>query len=736
MNNVENTVYKFGIDIKKDLEILLNKSRELIPNCNEELIKMAFNYCVIAHEGKLRKSGDKFYTHPLSVAFIVLEEIPLDDISVAAALLHNVLDESDIYTYEDIKYSFGTTIAQIVEGANKIKFVESQDIERQDQMDNYRKLLLSLFTDIRIILIKLADKLHNMRTLQYVSPESQIRRATETLAIYAPFANRFGLRNITFELEDLAFKYLNPTEYEHIANTIKGTHKERELYVDKFKQPVIKMLAEEGVLKIHNISYEISGRAKHLYSIYNKTIARQKKVEDIYDIFAIRIILDTDNPLFCFYVYGIIASYYKPIPDTFKDYISNPKPNGYQSLHTAVAGPDNKIVEVQIRTLQMHKAAEVGVAAHFRYKSGISSSESIFDDSNLQAWFDDVRSIFDSIGNESSAKLYQIVSNNMLRDTIYVFTPKDEFKKLPKGATVLDFAFNIHSEIGFSAIGAKVNGKLCSINHVLLSGDKVEVITSKKQKPSPEWIDFVITPRASSKLISYFNNIEKDKINKGKLLWEQKNTEYGFVFSDMEFNAILMEFNFEKANDFYKAIASEAIDIEKVYKFIMLKINNIGKKTRLFKDNKNKVIKNKYYDFNKDKIVFAPCCKPLPDEDIFALLNENNEIIVHSKMCRKYRKILQTNSDIILNIEWKQLSDIPIPIRLHIVATDSDILMQQLISIFIRYEGIKIKNISQDSNNSILYIDFNFDINNNISYKNIIEEIECIENVNSVERIF
>lgn len=736
--------YKFGLDSKKDLEVLLNKCRQLIPNCNEELIKMAFNYCIIAHEGKLRKSGDKFYTHPLAVAFIVLEEIPLDDTSVIAALLHNVLDESDIYTYEDIKFTFGSTIAQIVDGISKIKFVESQHIERQDQMDNYRRLLLSLFTDIRIILIKLADKLHNMRTLQYVSRESQIRRATETLNIYSPFANRFGLRNIKFELEDISFKYLHPNEYNSISNTIQGTQKERELYVEKFKQPITKILADEGILKEHNISYEISGRAKHIYSIYNKTILRQKRVEDLYDIFAIRIILDTDNPFFCFYIYGIIANYYKPIPETFKDYISNPKLNGYQSLHTAVVGPDNKIVEVQIRTLNMHKAAEVGVAAHFRYKSGITSAESIFDDNNLQSWFDEVRRVFDSISNEnstkSSKKLYQIVSNNVLHDSIYVFTPKNEFKKLPKGATALDFAFAIHSEIGLSAISAKVNGKTCDLDHVLSTADKVEIITSKTNKPDEKWLDFVITTRATTKLVSYFNNINKSKIKEGKKIWEQKNIDNGFVFSKDEFNAILINFNFDKENDFYKAIADHTIDIEKVYRFIMLKLAvhvKDNKNDTFFNvNNKSKIIKNKYYDFDKNKVVLAECCHPLPNEEIFALFNENNEIVVHSKDCIQYRykKIMQTNSDIILNIEWNQLSDIPFSVELFISAEDSENLIQQIIEIFMNYDGIKIKLISQDSDNSNVYIKLIFDINNKISYQSIIKDIENIKNVNSVER--
>lgn len=739
--NSSSIKHTFGLDIQSDLNILLEKCRELIPNYDEELIKLAFNYCVISHEGKLRKSGEKFYTHPLAVAFIVLEEIPLDDASVAAALLHNVTDESDIYTYEDIKFTFGTNIAQIVEGVSRIKFVESQHIDRTDQLDNYRKLLLSLFTDVRIILIKLADKLHNMRTLQYVSPESQKRRSTEALQIYAPFANRFGLRKIKFELEDLAFKYLNPKEYEHIENTIKGTHQERELYVEKFKQPVVKLLNEEGFLKKNNITYTISGRAKHIYSIYNKTLLRQKKVEDLYDIFAIRIILDTDNPLFCFYVYGIIANYYKPIPETFKDYISSPKENGYQSLHTAVAGPDEKIVEVQIRTLKMHQFAEDGLAAHFRYKS--TPHTSIFEDSNLQSWFDEVREIFENIGTEDP-KLYEIVTKNMLSDTIYVFTPKDEFRKLPKGSTALDFAFNIHSKIGFSAIGAKINGKLHGLDQILVSGDKVEIITSKKQKPNKSWLDFVITSRANTQLIKYFNNEEKEAIQKGQKIWERKNQEYGFSFTKEEMNAILTAFHFEDIKQFYKSLANETLDINKVHKFIMLQIseklhpeiNHIENKDNVFKNTKTKKKeKNKINDFDENKVILASCCSPVPNEQIFAITDEEGEIIVHSKNCLSYKQLMHTHTNKTYNITWEKLKDIAIKIKLKIIAYDTENLMHKIIATLITYNSLLIKSISQESNNSIVTIKVVFEINNDVIFTDLIKKIEEIDSINSVERI-
>ncbi len=731
----------FGLDDSADFQILIGKCREFISNCDESLIKLAFNYCVIAHEGKLRKSGDKFYTHPLAVAFIVIQEIPLDDISVAAALLHNVLDESDVYTYEDIRFTFGTAVAQIVEGISRIKFVESQHIDRPDQMDNYRKLLLSLFTDIRIILIKLADKLHNMRTLQHVSPDSQKKIAQETLQIYAPFANRFGLRKIKFELEDLAFMYINPKEYRHIVDTIQGTHQEREEYIDKFKQPIVDLLDREGILKNQDITYEISGRAKHIYSIYNKTLLRNKKVEELYDIFAIRIILDTDNPLFCFYVYGIVANYYKPIPETFKDYISSPKANGYASLHTAVAGHNQRIVEVQIRTKDMHEASEVGVAAHFRYKSGVQSS--IIDDANIQQWFDDVRNIFENIGNENSEKLFGLISNNMMQDTIYVFTPQDEFKELPKGATALDFAFTIHSEVGFHCIGAKINGKLLPINHILNSGDKVEIITSKKQKPTKDWLDFVVTSKASTKLLHYFKNLENEAIKLGKQFWQEKNDEIGFRFTNEELDSLLTYFNFKNIDDFYKSLGKNTVNLDNLHKFLMLKISDkILKEGGLDKPSiANTFINDRknHEDFKNDiqnkQIVLATCCHPLPKESIFAINGKEDNIIVHSNSCKNYQKLLQTHSNEIVSIDWNDFASVIFTIELHIVGEDVDDLMHNIVVMLSKYKHLQIKNISFDTNNSIFDGFVVFEIDNSISVNDLIHNLEKIEGVQIVEKI-
>jgi RelA/SpoT family (p)ppGpp synthetase len=739
--------HQFGINENDDLEFLLEKCREQIPNCDETIVRLAYNYCIIAHEGKLRKSGNKFYTHPLSVAFIVLQEIPLDNDSVVAALLHNVLDESDIYSYEDIKFTFGSNVAQIVEGISRIRYVEKQHIDRPDQKDNYRKLLLTLFTDIRIILIKLADRLDNLRTLQYVTAESQVKIAQETLDIYAPFANRFGLTRIKFEFEDLSFKYLHPEKYKKIECIIKGTHKERSEYVERFKEPVIRLLEAEGLLKKENVSYRINGRAKNIYSIYNKTLLRQKKVEELYDIFAIRIILDTDNPFLCFYVYGIVANYYKPLPDTFKDYISNPKENGYSSLHTAVLGLDDRAVEVQIRTEQMHHASEIGVAAHFRYKSSVTNS--ILEDSIIQHWLDDVRDIFDKVGTEDSSKLYGIISNNMLLDKIYVFTPKEEFKQLPKGSTALDFAFDIHSEVGMSCIGAKVNGKFCPINYVLNSGDKVEIITSKNQVPTKEWLDFVFTTKAHSKLLKYFKDERNFVIAKGKAKFEKQNTSYGFDFSAKILEHFIKIANFDNIDDLFEAIGNNTIDLEKVYQVWLSRITNITESISTTeaenKKNINQLISagsftdvllsKKLSHIDDYKFVTLDCCNPLPGDSIFGIQEYSNTISVHNSICPKYKKLLQTHPNDIIILDWDFLPLDIFQAKLKIISEDKEDLIQNIINAITCDNQNQMLSCFYEVDNFIFEGIFGFRISNNTYISDIIASIEQFDGVQTIERL-
>ncbi|MBX3044568.1 MAG: bifunctional (p)ppGpp synthetase/guanosine-3',5'-bis(diphosphate) 3'-pyrophosphohydrolase [Candidatus Kapabacteria bacterium] len=566
--------YSPGLSTEKDLGFLLRECKKYLKVFNEQKVSRAFLLCIDAHEKKLRKSGAPYYTHPLEVARIVMSEIPLDDISVISALLHDVLDEGDNYSIKDIRSEFGNEVADIVEGIHKIEHIENTNISIDDQAENYRKLLLSLFKDIRIILIKLADRLHNMRTLEYVSQKSQIKLAKETLDIYAPFANRFGLRNIKWELEDLSFKYLNPDSYNEIKAALKSTREEREDYIENLIQPILDKLKQDELLKKIKLKYEVSGRPKHIYSIYNKMLARNKPMDELYDLFAIRLILESNEPNLCFYAYGLVASIYQPVPETFKDYISTPKKNGYRSIHSAIVGPDTKIVELQIRTREMHELAEQGFAAHFRYKGGRIDQASILERKQIIDWISEVREIFDHAKSGTNEELIENFRQNLFFDEIYVYTPKNEFRTLPKDSTPLDFAYDIHSEVGNHFISAKVNGRLVAIDYKLQSGDQIEIITSKKQTPSEEWLKYVITARAKQSIAKFLKEIERQVIESGKKIWTDKSREYSIRINETEFDALIKSLRYDSPDEFFYALANNHLSLDKAFDFIKFKIRD------------------------------------------------------------------------------------------------------------------------------------------------------------------
>ena len=444
----------------KKLDDLIIACRRNLRSVDEDLITRAFTMSLEAHKHDLRASGEPYFHHPYEVAMIVAKEIPLDDVSVASALLHDVVEDTK-FGLEDIRAEFGDTVAEIVDGSTKITDIfRSHEVT---QAESYRKLLLSMVNDIRVMLIKFADRLHNMRTLEYLPGEKQERLAKETLEIYAPFAHRFGLAQMKWELEDLSFKFLHRPEYDQIARQLKSRRREREHYIKKFASPIEARLEEEG------LKYEVEGRPKHLFSIYNKMLKRSKPLDEIYDLFAVRFILETDDNNDCFIVYGIVSEIYKPIPERFKDYISIPKKNGYQSIHTTVVGPGGKLVEVQIRTRGMHEVAERGVAAHWMYKENKSSI-----DKELEHWVNWVREIFEQKNEETPKELLESFKLNLYQDEIYVFTPKGDLKILPRNSSPVDFAFEIHSNVGFHCIGAKVNGRIVPLNTLLRSGDQVD----------------------------------------------------------------------------------------------------------------------------------------------------------------------------------------------------------------------------------------------------------------------
>jgi RelA/SpoT family (p)ppGpp synthetase len=597
-----------GLNPEKDLDFLLKECKIYLKVYNEQKVRRAFMLCLDAHANKLRKSGAAYYTHPLEVARIVMREIPLDDVSVISALLHDVLDEGDHFTLKDIRAEFGNDIADIVEGIHKIEHIENRNATIADQAENYRKLLLSLFKDIRIILIKLADRLHNMRTLEFLTEPSRLKLSKETLDIFAPFANRFGLRNIKWELEDLSFKHLNKESYYEIKSALKFTREEREKYVTDIITPIEERLHNDEVLKKLKIKFEINGRAKHIYSIHNKMIARNKPMDELYDLFAIRILLDTEIDNLSFYVYGVVAGIFQPVPETFKDYINTPKKNGYQSIHCAIVGHDKRIVELQIRTVKMHELAEKGFAAHFRYKGGRIDQQSILEKQQILDWIGEVREIFDHAKSGTNEELVENFHNNLFFDEIYVYTPKNEFRTLPKDSTPLDFAYDIHSEVGNHFIGAKVHGRLVTIDYKLQSGDQIEILTSKKQMPSPEWIKYAHTARAKQYIQKYLKDKDKQLEDEGRSIWNEKCKENKIRLSDSEFETLIKSVRYDSPEAFFISLAKEHFSLDKAFEFIKLKLktgirNDIEPKEREMNIRKNNEISKSVNNNGNKKII-------------------------------------------------------------------------------------------------------------------------------------
>lgn len=561
--------YEVGVELKSFLDLCRDNLKE--PDL--EKLKKAFIICFEVHKENQRVSGEEYWKHNLKVAISTITELHLDEYSVISALLYNVPTYSKIYNIKAIEKEFDKTISEILNGIIKINTLNTNVELDFEHLEKFRKLLLSLSTDIRILLLKIAVRLENLRTLQYLDIEQQKRISHETMEIYVPFANRFGLRNIKWLLEDLSFKFINKNAYDEIKNKLKLNRKQREDYVKLFSKPVQKSLEKDTLIKEKDIKFEINGRAKHIYSIFNKIRLRQKPMEELYDLFAIRIIIDSDEPMLCFYIYGLIAAIYPPIPETFKDYISSPKKNGYQSIHTALLGPQRKPVEVQIRTKIMHEQSEEGLAAHFNYKRGLLPANSIFDDNNVNAWLDSVKDLFENRHNLTSTQLLDSLKKNLFLEEIHVFTPANKLLTFPKDATPLDFAFEIHSDLGTHCIAAKVNGKKVQLNQKLQSGDQVEIIVSKDQLPERSWLNMVITPKAKAGINKHLKKVKKIKIEDGKNLWLEALKKENLSISFLEFKRMHQELTFREKEDFYYAIAESELNIAKAIDFLKYKID-------------------------------------------------------------------------------------------------------------------------------------------------------------------
>ncbi len=711
---------------KKMLDDLLNLCRENLPSVDENLVTKAFNFCVEAHRNDVRSSGEPYFTHPYEVAMIVAKELPLDDITVVATLLHDVVEDTE-FNIDLLAKEFGKEVAEIVDGVTKISGIfKGQDITKAE---NYRKLLLSMVKDVRVILVKFADKLHNMRTLEFVNPDKQRRIAQETIEIYAPFAHRFGLGQIKIELEDLAFKFLNKEAYEELAKKVRGRRKERESYIKKFIEPI------EDVLKEYKLDYEISGRAKHLYSIYRKMVRRNKPFEEIYDLFAIRIILNTENSFDCYTTLGIVNQVYLPVPDRFKDYISIPKTNNYQSIHTTVIGPEGRPVEVQIRTRKMHDVAEKGVAAHWRYKENKTATEK-----DLENWVNWIREIFENSSRDEARKdLLESFKLNLYQDEIYVFTPKGDLRRLPVNSTPVDFAFDIHSKVGYHCIGAKVNGKIVPLDTILHSGDQVEIISSKNQHPNKNWLKFVVSHKAKTAIRRWINKEEEAIVNSGKELWEKKIKKLKLTFNSSDFSKLVNTLKFENPRLFFKAVAQGNVNLDEVLtatkekekkeKVPVTEFENFASMTR---SNVGGVLVD-----GKDSDIlysYAKCCNPIPGDPIVGFVTVGEGVKIHRKTCQNLMKLSSEEAKKLVSVDWPETEDSYFVAGLVIIGEDSPGILNDISHNIVSYQNTNIKSVNISTNESMFEGNVAVLVQNIDHLKRIIERLKKIKGVFSVDR--
>ena len=717
-----------SINPKKKLDDLLSACNNNLSKFDPNLIEKAFHFSFNAHKNDVRASGEQYFLHPYNVAMLVAKEIAFDDVSVAAALLHDIVEDTEI-TLEDIKKEFGTTISEIVNGLTKISDIfKSREVR---QAANYSKLLLSMVSDIRVMIIKIADRLHNMRTLEFLSSEKQNRVATETLELYAPFAHKFGLAKIKWEMEDLAFKYLNKSEYEKLQNDLKEKSKERDHYIKKFNQPIIKKLEEE------NIKYELEFRPKNLYSIYKKLINQNKNLDSIYDIYATRIILNSDDNNLCFSIYGIVTEIYKPIPERFKDFISLPKKNGYQSLHTTVIGPKGKKVEVQIRTRKMHEIAERGIAAHWLYKD----QANILDKEMLN-WVNWVREIFESKNETTSNELFESIKLNLYQDEIYIFTPKGDLKILPRGSTPLDFAFEVHSDIGIHTIGAKVNSRMVPLNTILKSGDQIEILTSKKQIPNVDWENFVVTHKAKNNIRKWIRENENTQLILGKEIWEKKIKKSKINYSANDLDKIISSFGIANINDFYVKITKEELTADEV-------IDLLQNKKSVKKESKEKTIIDKLSDTTRKikesinifsskgsfEYSFAKCCQPIPGDAIIGFVTTLSGIKIHQVNCKNVLMLKDKNDDRLININWPTTAEASFIAGIKIRGFDRPGILNEITNIITVQENANIYSINTKTNAEEFDGTISFFVKNTEHLKNIILKIKNIKSIDLVERL-
>ncbi|WP_316632918.1 RelA/SpoT family protein [uncultured Flavobacterium sp.] len=734
---IEIDIEKENKAIAQEYKELLRISYQTLSPTDKKLIRKAFDVAVDAHKEQRRKSGEAYIFHPIAVAKIVASEIGLGATSIAAALLHDVVEDTPM-TVEDIERLFNPKVAQLVEGLTKISLVQ-KDLNASMQAENFRKMILTLNDDVRVILIKLADRLHNMQTMDSMAEYKQTKIASETLYIYAPLAHRLGLYNIKTKLEDLGLKYTEPAVYDDIVSKIRETKEEQDAYIKDISEVLKKSLDNEG------IDYIIKGRPKSIYSIRRKMRAQNVSFDEVYDKFALRIVYKSDahdEKFVAWKIYSIVTDHYRPSPSRLRDWISSPKSTGYEALHITVMGPKGRWVEVQVRSERMDEIAEKGYAAHYKYKNGAT------EESGLDVWLNLLREALEN-QETNAVDFVEDFKMNLYSKEIFVFTPKGEIKSLPKGATSLDFAFSIHSEIGIKTRGTRVNGRLVPLNHELKSGDQVEVITSPNQKPTVNWLEYVTTSRAKNKIKNVLNENTKKIAEEGKELLTRKLKHLKITINEQVINELVNFFKLKTSLDLFYRVGIGAIENQQLKDYAAQKgntfINFFKNKIKRNKDTAAEDIHKPVISSNYDMLVFgtehdkldyklSQCCNPIPGDDVFGFVTINEGIKVHKKDCPNAIGMQSNYAYRIMSAKWIDSSQEEFKAIINITGMDVLGLTNQLTRVISNNMSVNIQSISLSTDAGIFHGQIAVIVKNNTILKKMINAIKKIDGVDKVTR--
>lgn len=723
------------------LEELISKIKANGNNVDIDLVKKAYDLAFEAHKEQKRESGEPYIIHPISVAMI-LADMGMDTNTIVAGLLHDVIEDTD-YTYEDISNIFNVEVANLVDGVTKLGKIKYKSKEEQ-QADNVRKMLLAMAKDIRVIIIKLADRLHNMRTLKYMKPEKQKKKAQETLDIFAPLAHRLGISKIKWELEDLCLRYIHPEEYYDLVNMIAEKRVEREKFISRIIEEI-----KENLDKA-NIDSDIEGRPKHFYSIYRKMVNKHKSIEQIFDLTAIRILVNTVKD--CYAVLGIVHTIYKPIPGRFKDYIAMPKPNMYQSLHTTVIGSEGKTFEIQIRTFEMHRTAEYGIAAHWKYKSGVTGTDSkdmTFE--NKLTWLRDIlewqKEAVDATEFMEGFKL------DLFSDEIFVFTPKGVVINLPAGATPIDFAYKIHTDIGNKCVGAKVNGKIVTLDYKLKTGEIVEILTSSSSRgPNIDWLNIANSNQARSKIKQWLRKARREEnLERGKEMLEKECKKQSLVFSDLckgpLYDKLLKRYHLNNVEEIYVAVGEgellSSTVISKLKENVVKQVTeeelNKNIEEQIAKTERQTKKKQSYgvtvKGLNNIMVRFARCCNPVPGDDIAGYITKGRGVSVHRKDCSNFKAIVEKQREKVVDVSWGTEKGTAYVAELEVKAEDRMCLLSDVMLVITDSNLSLLSLNAKSGKNGVANINIKVKIDNIEQLKELMKKIRRLQGILDVYRV-